>query len=83
MIRVTIELVPFGLEPDKRLLGQFEVWNDGTGTRQVGNYAAEDKITGDRFKIRHHPRGKGAWRGLIARLLGGITWVEQREQEPV
>lgn len=38
MIRVTIELLPYGLEANKRNIGTLEIANDGTGTPQRGNY---------------------------------------------
>lgn len=38
MIRITIELVPFGIESHKKLLGQAIISNNLTGTRQHGNY---------------------------------------------
>ena len=38
MIRVTIELLPRGDESRKRTLGVLNIANDGTGTKQVGNY---------------------------------------------
>ena len=38
MLRVTIELVPLGVEGAKRTLKTLEIRNDGTGTPEVGNY---------------------------------------------
>jgi hypothetical protein len=38
MIRVTIEIVPFGNEGEKRKLGEITIVNDGTGTPEIGNY---------------------------------------------
>ena len=38
MIRVTIELLPFGFEQNKRHLGTIEIANDGKGTKERGNY---------------------------------------------
>lgn len=40
MIRVTVEIVPFGMEAEKRVIGMAEIVNDGTGGREVGNYQA-------------------------------------------
>ena len=40
MLRVTIELVPFGTGTPS-VLGQAIIANDGTGTHDVGNYDAE------------------------------------------
>lgn len=38
MLRVTIELLPFGSEARKRHLGTIDIANDGAGTRERGNY---------------------------------------------
>jgi len=38
MIKVTIELLPFGSEADKTTLGEMFIWNDGTGSSNRGNY---------------------------------------------
>lgn len=42
MIRVTIELIPGGMEnhPRRRVLGTLEIANDNTGTADIGNYTA-------------------------------------------
>lgn len=40
MIRVTVELIPHGVEdhPRRRVLGKMEIANDGSGTEEIGNY---------------------------------------------
>lgn len=38
MLRVTVELVPWGVESEKKTLGTMIIANDGTGTHQRGNY---------------------------------------------
>lgn len=38
MIRVTIQLLPFGSEAKARHLGTIDIANDGTGTAERGNY---------------------------------------------
>jgi hypothetical protein len=38
MIRITVELLPFGLEQNKQHLGTAEIWNDASGSRTTGNY---------------------------------------------
>jgi hypothetical protein len=38
MLRVTIELLPFGREDRKRHLGTVDIANDGRGTRERGDY---------------------------------------------
>jgi len=39
MIRVTIEILPSGDESRKRHIGTVEIANDGTGSRDIGNYS--------------------------------------------
>ena len=38
MIRVTVELIPHGIESLKRTLATMDIANDGTGDLSVGNY---------------------------------------------
>jgi hypothetical protein len=38
MIRVTVELVPFGIESRKRPPGTIVIANDATGSMTTGNY---------------------------------------------
>ena len=38
MLRVTVELIPYGDESRKRSLAVMEIANDGTGDYEVGNY---------------------------------------------
>lgn len=40
MIRVTVELVPHGIETAKRQIAVMEICNDGTGTKEAGSYYA-------------------------------------------
>lgn len=40
MIRITIELVPYGYEEGKKEIGKGYIVNDGTGSVEDGNYYA-------------------------------------------
>ena len=40
MIRVTVELVPHGIESRARKIGELRIANDGSGDRDIGNYTA-------------------------------------------
>ena len=61
VVKVTVELLPFGRESDKKLLGTIIIGNDSTGTMKIGNYnylvtdgseqIAQGKILG--FDRRH------------------------------
>lgn len=51
MIVIKVELWPFGSEANKRELVRGYVSNDGTGTKQIGNY-----------KVRLHGKDEKPWR---------------------
>lgn len=38
MIKITIEIHPYGDESKKRTIGVMDIWNDNTGTKTRGNY---------------------------------------------
>ena len=67
MLRVTLEMVPFGQEESKYTIGVVEIGNTGTGTSEFGNYvvAHDGEVVG---KIRRYPREQGAWK-LVNRCL--------------
>lgn len=41
MLRVTVELLPYGSEIGKRLLSEIHIANDGSGSHEFGNYMAK------------------------------------------
>lgn len=41
MLVIKIELWPHGIEANKQTIGLARIFNDGTGTRSVGNYVFE------------------------------------------
>lgn len=45
MLRITIELLPQGNEKAARTIGLIEIANDGSGTKQTGNYRCTLKKT--------------------------------------
>ena len=75
MLRVTIELLPHGLEEGKRTLGVMEIANDATGGEYVGNYDAT--LTAEYGKRKGRIRGfhrqtQSAWSlvGAFLKLFG-------------
>lgn len=69
-LRVTLEMVPFGLEEKKRTLGKMDISNVG-GTPNLGKYCVEVFSNGgvlETFIIRSFKREKGAW-ALTKRAL--------------
>ena len=84
MLRVTIELVPFGIEEHRKLLGMIGIVNDGSGSLDVGNYdialSDEGPFTRDgktrnwrRAKLKNFKRRQyGPYHILLAALLAAI-----------
>lgn len=71
MIRVTVELVPFGDEARKKTIGIMNIANDGTGDIEIGHYEArleDDRGTEKTVSVLNHIRQDGVWR-LIRRAL--------------
>lgn len=52
MIRVTVELLPYGLEQNKQHLGTVVIANDGSGTKSRGNY---------KFRLSRRGQPESAW----------------------
>lgn len=72
MIRVTVELIPFGTGTPHRI-GQMTLANDGTGTPHRGNYWArlwgKRRALGKPVRVENFPRqSKNVWH-LVARVL--------------
>jgi len=70
MLRVTLEIVPFGIESVKRTIGTLEISNVG-GNHKVGSYSvtATDRDGGKHFaQIERYRRGRGGW-NLVKKAL--------------
>lgn len=71
MLKVTIEIVPFGIEAAKRKLGVLSISNDGKGNSLIGNYklryADEETIREDSYV--GYDRAKGFLPLVIESLL--------------
>ena len=70
MLRVTIELVPYGDETRAREIYTCDIVNDGFGDKDTGYYYAEDKT--NRVDIGAHERQRGAIL-LAARALAMLA----------
>ena len=66
MLRVTLEIVPYGIECAARVIDTLTVSNIG-GDKEEGSYVACFKNK-KKLIIRHYPRKKGAW-NLIRIIL--------------
>lgn len=70
MIRVTIELLPYGFETNKKTIGVVEIANDGQGTLTKGNYT---------YSLSKEPpiaKTKGIWKS------GNITDFPRQKLGP-
>lgn len=73
MLRIKIELVPYGDESKVKQIGQIKIVNDGTGNIDNGNYIFEAKDIDDigcglaqmyihkQGMIKNHNRHNGFW----------------------
>jgi len=70
MLRIKIELVPYGNEKWTRELGTINIANDGTGNVRYGNYDYElrDKDVAIKGKLEGHNRLQSAFKLLQAVL---------------
>lgn len=69
MLRVTLDIIPFGSEAHRRTIGTLEIINDGTGDRDTGNY--DVSIDGRTARVEDHDREDGAW-VLLRRALEAL-----------
>lgn len=85
MIRVLVELWPFGDESRKRSIGEMKIWNDGTGDRKTGNYGfswwrlakgSGKKCKEHRGAVTDFPRLRLNVFDLIKRCLNATEWRE-------
>lgn len=79
MLRITVELLPYGREDLKECLGIAKIWNDGTGTLYKGNYKSTFSQRGrlnriwKTCEIKDFPRQRlGIW-DLLYRSLEEIV----------
>lgn len=87
MIKVTIEVYPHGVEKFKRHVGTMIIRNDGTGTKEIGNY----KVTLSKFKdsskiwrrgeVKEFPRQKRGPYDLVYRALHNILVTRNKEKD--
>ena len=77
MLRVTVELVPYGVEEDARVIGTMLIANDGSGNYQYADYAFAYQNDNNpsviaKGTVKHHARSLGFW-PLIKRVLSATS----------
>ena len=81
MIRVRVDLVPFGNEDEAKEIGQLVLANDGYGNVFTGNYVfvyADDHGNEHEGAVKDFPRSEGIWK-LIAECLN--SKLETHDEE--
>jgi hypothetical protein len=79
MIRITIELLPFGFEENKRHLGTITIANDASDTLTSGNYKAKLSQSGESARpwketyIKDFPRKQRNAYDLLYRVLKQVV----------
>lgn len=71
MLRITVELVPFGDDRYSKKIGSMLIANDGSGNGCVDNYAwtaEDDRGNSIEGKLEEHDRSMSVW-NLIGKCL--------------
>jgi hypothetical protein len=73
MLRVTIELVPYGDEEEAQRIATMLIANDGTGNSKFGNYAYAYNYSDrpgepESGTVTRYARADGAWK-LVKKIL--------------
>ena len=79
MIEIKIDLVPFGFRDHTRQIGYIKIWNDATGTYEIGNYGYkiedEDGNLVQSGEYKGFKRGKGVFlllKEILDHAHGGV-----------
>lgn len=78
MLRVTVDLVPFGDEEKSRPIAEMIIANDTTGTPDFGNYVFamwSDKDGTDYGTLQNYYRGNGPFE-LVSECVRHGDWTE-------
>ena len=85
MLRITVELLPYGSETDKQILGMAEIINDLTGDADNGNYQVKIWKLNDKTgrlklwkkgSVKNFLRQKLTVWHLLSKALGLIKYKE-------
>jgi len=81
MLRVRVEVVPFGVESNSREIGQMIIANDGTGDFSSGNYVFVYSDTHGEYAegtVKNFARAEGFWK-LVSECLSNPSEVDDEE----
>lgn len=79
MLRVIVELVPFGVEKDKKTIGEMVIANvgrGGDGTNYIGHFA-DDRGNEHYAFLQNHDRSKQVLE--LVRLISEVMLLEKPE----
>ena len=85
MLRITIELVPFGLEGEKKTLSVVEVINDGTGNAERSNYIVRKRVNPKdtevlSARVKRFYRSRG-WLPLLKESFAALEIVREQKRK--
>jgi len=86
MLKITIEIWPWGIKENSRILGSAIIWNDGSGGRTLGNYCykifkEENSTPWKKGNIKNFERLKhGVW-NLLYLVLKNVFVLDNKEKE--
>ena len=78
MLRVTVELVPFGVEKDKKTIGEMVIANvgrGGTGSNYIGHFI-DDRGNEHHAFLENHDRSKQVLE--LVRLISEVMLLEKQ-----
>ena len=81
MLRVRVDIVPFGIESDSSEIGQMIIANDGTGDTSLGSYAFVYSDTHGEYSegtVKNFSRREGFWK-LISECLTKPSEVDNED----
>ena len=84
MLRIRVELVPFGNESESKQIASMIIANDGSGDSEWGNYvyAYNDSSSGviNSGAVKDHYRPMGMW-NLVKRILNSSNKSDDSDKE--
>lgn len=86
MLKVIVELHPFGNSARKTKIAEMDLWNTGNGSREVGNYQATSTVEPSPWNgdpehrggtVLDHPRNQSVWT-LVAKMLKACGYSAEK-----
>lgn len=68
MIKIKIEMHPYGIEELKKEIGKIDIWNDRSGNLEFGNYKVKFGDSKKNIEISNHERKKSVY-SLLKKVM--------------